>query len=1122
MRKWIFFIVLNLCLANAWGQESVLKEGTWIKLGFVERGIYKLDRSYLQSIGLPLDGIDPKKIQIYGNGGGGMLPQSNSAPRPLGLIENAISVVGESDGVLNDGDYILLYANSPDKFVGNGKEPPVYQKNLYSDTTFYFLTIGKSNGKRVAIEPVANSGTIITTSWDYRIHERDLTNDLGSGREWVGEPFNTTTNKQRTIEFSTPGRLTGSMEIISSVYGRSPQGNTFRVGVNNQEIGEIKTAPYFVEEYGEVGSFAQRQLSTASIVGGDNTTININFEGNSGSTGNLNYLILGYQKRLEFDGANSLFIYDSSNDRVNGTLEISTTSNEALLWNVTDPTQPIKLESRFTQGKIVADFARRSNQQFVMFNPKNAQKPVFARRIPNQDLLSIAVSDAIFIAPESFLPEAQRLASFRQTNDGINVTVVTPNQIYNDFSSGSQDITAIRDFVRYHYNKNNGKLKYLLLFGDASYDYKKRLIVDHNFVPIYESRNSTHRIFSYSSDDYFGFMDDNEGEWLEFNSGDHKLDIGVGRLVVKNISEATQVVNKIIRYSTSTNRLGDWRKRAYFVADDGDFNIHLNQAEELAKNIERNNASYDIGKIYLDAYSQVSVGGARKAAQAADALQNVFDQGALIINFTGHGNESRWTEEGILIEDAIPRFKNRVKLPLVVTATCEFGKYDNPLRLSGGEQMLLNPEGGAIALLTTTRPVFSNTNFVVNEAFYKHVFTSIDGKRPRLGDIIKETKNNSLRGPVNRNFALLGDPTMTLAYPVYDLKIVNKNGATLSIDTLKALGNYTLNGEVRRLDNQLKADYNGTVDIEIRDKPTAKLTLGEESQPTTFEVRESIIFKGTASVNSGKFSFSFVVPKNIGYVSERGKIGLYATPKFGFEDGVGGETNIIVGGSVSNVTADTKAPEVNAFINSDSFVNGQTVPNFPVLIVKTADENGITLTNSGIGQEFHAILDGDQYIALSPFYSADNGTFKSGITQFPLGDLSDGKHSIEINVWDTHNNLTTTTVEFTVGGKNEIAITSLFNYPNPVRERTTISFTHDREGQGLEIQFSIYSLQGKEVYSKVYNIDEAEPTINSIEWNSVNNSGGNVGAGIYIYKIVVQSTSDGSKSEAYQKLIIVN
>lgn len=1121
MRKWILFLLLTWGQTDAIGQESVLKEGTWIKLGVTEKGVYKLDRSYLQSIGLPLDGVDPRKIQIYGNGGG-MLPQANSISRPLGLIENAITVVGESDGVFNEGDFVLFYANSPDQFTVNGQGSFIYQKNLYSDTTFYFLTIGKSDGLRVATTSNANEGTIISTSWDYRVHEQDLANNLGSGREWVGEPFNTSTNRQRTIDFSTPGRSQGSIDVVASVYGRSPQGNTFRISANNQEIGEVKTAPYFVEEYGEVGSFAIRQMSSANVASGDNTSVTINFEGNSGSTGNLNYLIISYQKKLEYNGSSQLYAHDFSNSGGNGTFEIGVATNDVILWNITEPTKPTRLETITNQGKINANFIRRNSQVFVAFNDKTASRPVSARRIANQDLISIAVSDAIFIAGEPFLAEAQRLASFRQTNDGINVTVVTPNQIYNDFSSGSQDVTAIRDFVRHHHIKSNGKLKYLLLFGDASYDYKKRLIVDHNFVPIYQSRNSTHRIFSYSSDDYFGFMDSNEGEWLEINAGDHRLDIGVGRLVVKTNAEANQVVNKIIRYSTSNNRLGDWRKRIFFVADDGDFNIHLNQAEALAKNMELNNASYDIGKIYLDAYSQVSTGSARKAAQAVEELQRAFDQGALVINYTGHGNESRWTEEGILIEDAIPRFKNRVKLPLVVTATCEFGNYDNPLRLSGGEQMLLNPEGGAIALLTTTRPVFSNTNFVVNEAFYKHVFTTIDGKRPRLGDIIKETKNGSLRGPVNRNFALLGDPTMTLAYPVYDLAIVNQNGAALALDTLKALGAYTLNGEVRQLNNQLNTNYSGTVAIEIRDKPTGRMTLGDESQPTSFEVRESIIFKGTATINAGKFSFSFVVPKNIGYVPERGKISLYATPDSGFDDALGGETNIIVGGSVSNVTADTNAPEVNAFINSDSFVNGQTVPNFPVLIVKTTDENGITLTNSGIGQEFHAILDGDQYIALSPFYSADNGTFKSGITQFPLGDLSDGKHSIEINVWDTHNNLSTTTVEFTVGGKNEVAITALFNYPNPVRERTTVSFTHDREGQGLEIQFSVYSLQGKEVYSKVYNIDEAEPTINIIEWNSVNNSGGNVGAGIYIYKIVVQSTSDGSKSEAYQKLIIVN
>ncbi len=1101
-------------------QSSVLSQGTWRRLAVVEKGVYRIDPTDLVTMGFDLGGIDPLTIQIYGSGGG-MLPQSNSVERPLGLSEKAIYVHGEEDGNLDQGDYILFFAQGPDELTFNTSNGEItYQKNLYADSAYYFLTAGQREGKRIeTVVAEAHNTTRIGSFPQFITHEIDETNIISSGRNWVGESFSSGGNGTNIFIVPTPGRIDGTVRLISQVVGRSPDGGNFSLNLNgSQPIGEQMIPSYPDATYGDKGQFVKSQFEINVNQGNE---LQLTYTYTSSGIGHLDYFVIQYDRALRLD-EEPLFFRNQSDFVGASTFEIENASDQTIVWDITSPQSPIGLPVDINSNTAIVTRTLAPDQELVVFNADQAKRPFDEGPVANQDLLGSNTPEALFIAHPLFLDQAQRLADFRRSNDGLDVLVVSTNQVYNEFSSGRQDISAIRDFVKHLYDKSAERLKYLLLFGDGSFDYKDRTIVDHNFVPVYQSRNSTHRIYSYSSDDYYGFLEPEEGFWSEEEQGvggDHTLEIGIGRLPVKSREEAEQVVTKLIRYQTSANRLGDWRSKIYFLADDGDFNIHLKDAEGLASFVDTAYNYFDLNKIYVDAYRQEQSGGNETVPEATRAVENIFDEGALIVNFTGHGNEGQWTEEDLLVESMIPQFKNRVKLPLLVTATCEFGAYDNPLRLSGGEQMLLNPEGGAIALLTTTRPVFAHTNRPVNEAFYRNAFELIDGQQPRLGDIIRMTKNNSLRGSVNRNFALLGDPTMRLAYTDYSVSLVQQSDV---MDTLRALGTYRFEGTVGGLDGTVNTGFNGTVSINVFDKPVDQRTLGDESQPITYEVRSSSLFRGEASVTNGRFSFEMVVPKNISYQFGRGKISLYAQAEDGLTDANGAITEVIVGGSTTSPITDTEPPKVDVFINSEDFVNGQKVGQNPLLLMKLSDENGVSLSKTGIGQQMTATIDNDITVVLSDFYVADIDTYQSGTVRYPLGSLLEGRHTITTKVWDTYNNATEKTVEFYVGGGSNIEINNLKNFPNPMRDYTVFSFGYDRPGEGVDIELTIISLNGEVVYRQQFKIDETEPVVDSLEWDGRYPNGSQVINGIYIYKLLVRSNSDGTKSEAYEKLIIAN
>lgn len=1111
MKRNVFLIVCVLCFHFSKAQSSVLSSGTWFKVGITETGLYKIDRNTLDALGVP-GSVNPKKIKLYGNGVFGILPQANDESRPDDLLENAIYISGELDGSFDQNDFILFYGVGPDKEVWS-ETGFIYEKNIYSDTAYYFLRIDGQDGKRIA-EKADLAGVAmatITTYDDHAVLEEDETNLISSGRGWYGETLNS--GESQSFSHQIDG-LSSDIAITLSGVSQSSEGGSFNISSGSTSVGALSIASVPDGPGTTYSIKARQETGTFTIPSSSSFDLEINFDGNaSGERGYIDFYTLTFQRNLQLYNSETRFRWT---ENVGELLEFEVgNADGSTIWDVTDPTNVREQGFAMVGDKAVFKSQSAEVEEYVVFTGSNFPTPFVFGTVPNQNLRGNANFDGIIVTHPSFKEEALQLAQFHQTHDGLNVQVATTLEIYNEFSSGRQDVTAIRDYAKYVYD-NGGLLKYLLLFGDCSYDFKDRINSNTNYVPTYESRESFHPIFSYSSDDYFGFFEDDEGEWVESVVGDHTLDIGVGRLPAKSKGEAQAMVDKIIYYSNSPNTLGKWRNEITYVGDDGDGNVHARHVEELSELIDTTFAQYNINKVLLDAFEQEASGSSEKSPQAAAALKTRIKEGTFLVNFIGHGNERLWTEEEIFTRSDIEKLTNRNKLPIFVTATCEFGRYDDPIRVSGAEELLLLEQGGGIALLTTSRPVFASTNFSLNQAFHENIFRKEANQSLRLGDVIRLTKNEGLEGPVNRNFTLLGDPMMMPAYPKLDI-VINEIGNQL--DTLSALEEITFTGQVEQ-NGLLRTDFNGQLIVGIFDVKQAFKTKGQESVPYTYLLRSNALFRGEATVTNGAFSFTFIVPKNISYQYQKGKMSFYTWDEVNNVDAGGSSREFVIGGTNENPSEDDEAPLIKAFMNDESFNDGDVVGDSPLLIANLEDESGITTTRSGVVQGITLTIGGETF-NLNDFYTSEADNYKQGTVVYPLQNLRPGRHSATLKVWDTYNNPSETTISFVVTNQPVLFVYNQVTYPNPVSEATTFSFEHDREDEDLNVTMLIYS-SGGDVVSEQRLLFENSQRLVEIPWNSQTDSGDELIQGIYYARLIIKSKLDGATKEITQKLVIVD
>jgi hypothetical protein len=1117
--------------AGSWAGHSVLASGNWFRVSVERSGMHRLTYEQLKEIGIQ----NPAAVRVYGTGAR-PLPEKYSEGHIDDLAPVPVYMDKGGDGMFGPGDHILFYAEGPVHWAYDEQEELfVHTLHNYSWKGFYFLT--DSKGPVVLPEnAVLSEGdpTHSVSSYDYRDHfEEELYNLLNSGKEWYGDIFGV--NLDNFYAFRLPGRVAGEpLKIRVVVAARSGVTSSFLVRANNQYLGSIALNATDLATY--TATYATENVKTFSMVPAtDDVTVSLEYDRpDANSEGWLNCITINGRSDLSMKGVDELAFRDSrSVGSGNVTRFHLERGEETVIWDITDPSSPLNVPYTVSGADAVFTVETGQLREFIAFDangtfpvPGTSGEGVGA--VENQDLHGLQHPDMVIVAPALFLAQAQELALHRETSDGLEVAVVTQQQVFNEFSSGTPDVTAIRNFMKMFYDRSQGPdqgCRYLLLFGDGSYDNRSKEGKKNNtnLILTYQSYNSLSPTASYVSDDFFGLLDTDESMY------DGLLDMGIGRLPASTVEEAEGLVKKMISYSDPVNQ-GSWRNQLCFIGDDEDSNIHMRQADQLASYVTDLYPEYNINKIYLDAYPQEKTATGFRYPEVTRAINDQVNRGALIVNYTGHGGPGGLAHEQILTKNDINSWSNEGLLPLFMTATCEFSRYDeydhgqDQEETSAGEKVLLNTGGGGIGLFTTTRLVYSGPNAVLNEKFYEVVFEKDEHHQYyRLGDIIAYSKNNTGPGINKRNFTLLGDPSMRLAYPEQRVVTDSINGVAVGEgeDTLSAFDWVTVSGHLETQDGAFLGDFNGSVYPMVFDKEKNVETLSNDHDPVwSFKTRNAILYSGKATVTDGRFSFGFFIPKDINYAYGRGKISYYGNNSL--FDAHGSCEGFQVGGIGSENASDAEPPQIDIFMNDSFFVSGGITDPDPTLLVYARDNFGINTTGNGIGHDLMATLDGDRInaISLNEFFQANTNSYNSGVIRYAYSNLEEGRHEITVKIWDIHNNSTEASLEFLVAGSEEMLLEKLFNYPNPFSDQTLFNIEHNRPDREMRLVLKIYNLSGKEVRTIDRQVYCAGYRLEPVVWDGTTSGGAKLGGGVYIYRVTL-STEEGEVASESGKLILL-
>lgn len=1116
---------------HSYAANSVLSSGTWYKVKVSETGLYKLTFENLVEMGFSASSVSSSLISVFGNGTGS-LPEICGVARPDDLLELPVMMHDGGDGVFGAGDYLVFYAKSPHNVSFDLASRSFSHKyNIYSDYNYYFINLsGVGMQKRVEVaEPVAASYSQTVTDYiDYRFQEEDKLNVEETGQEWFSDLFDVTTQRSYTISFPQVKQESAILTLSAASIPIAP--TSFAVSVNGNSIGSMPLPT--------ITSAALRieRASFPFVPSQSSLNITLTYSRSSSlSKGYLDYIAVQAVCSLSFAGGQHCFNNGKymSNGAVNQ-YKLSNANSSLCVWDVTDPSKTVQILGSLNGSVYQFVSVDTCFRQFVAFDGSSYKSVTVVGSVPNQNLHGAQSQvDMIILTHPDFMSQAERLASVRQQEQGLTIKIVTPTQVYNEFSSGAQDPVAIRDYMKMIYEKSNGLYpKYLLLFGRPSYDYRGRVTGTQNFIPNYQrplNGTISEGMFR-SNDDFFGILDDGEGEYS------HGLvDVAVGRFPVTNASQANLAVQLSTDYTASRNLLpsgsskisnmADWRNIFCFVADDGDQNEHLNTAEACANIVESGNNTINIEKIYCDAYTQVSNAGGQRYPGVNAAINDRMDRGALFFTYVGHSGKDGWAHERILEYTDINSWNNTYNQPVMMTLSCDFGWYDR-LNLSPAEASFFNPDGGAVALITTSRVAYGGSNASYASKLFAKIFTSFNGHRRTLGEMNRQAKNDfGGNSDAISMFFLLGDPSMPLALPQYNVVTDSINGmAVVALnDTLKALTQVEVKGRVVDASGQTVTGFNGNIYTSLYDKKVKVRTLSnepDESPTTEFEVQKSILFRGNNTVKNGRFEMKFMVPKDINYTYGNGKFSYYA--RSNDADAAGYFNSFVVGGSSDATYDDKEGPEIEVFLNDENFVNQGITNADPVLIVKLKDELGINTTGNGIGHDLVAVLDGnnDAQIVLNDFFEAIQDSSNQGQVRYQLRELSTGKHVIKIRAWDILNNVSERDLEFEVANDAELALEHVLNYPNPFTTHTSFFFEHNHPGENLDVLVQIFTISGKLIKTISTNIFSEGTRSTPIDWDGRDDFGDKIGKGTYIYRLKVR-TADGKYAEKIEKVVLL-
>lgn len=1133
MRKKHFILVvcsfllwaISIQAAGTYAAHSVLASGHWVKIQIAENGVYKLTDAQLRNMGFS----DPSKVSIHGYGGWMLSETLNgSAPDDLPTLP-----------IYRGNGYILFYGKGTVKWeygTVNGEAAFIHENNPYSTTGYYFVT-DATETKTMETEASAEGAVrVITTYDDYQVWETEAVSPHQSGRELYGESFSIN-NSRNGFTFSMPGITSADALVTMRFIAKTTMRTPVYLSTANEEIISASIAgPTKNESY--VAGRSVTAIGTWSGTKNENIDFTVTYGAQNSSAAYLDYIRLQATRELRQYGSTTFFRSLAAREQASRFI-LSDATSSTMIWDITDGENPVIMDGSLSDTEYAFSIGADSRiREFVALEPDRiTATPTIVGEIENQDLHGLEQTDMVIIVPPAFLSEAERLAEFHRTNDGLKVTVVEPDDIYNEFSSGTPDATAYRRLMKMFYDRgiDNGTTpKYLLLFGDGSYDnrgltteWAAQSSLLNNMLLTYQSQNSLD-LSSYTTDDYFGFLED---DTRTFYAPSASPCLGIGRFPIRTLDEASAMVDKVINY-TSDAAYGDWKTNLCFMADDGStadtFDIrHVKQANDLTEIVNVNRPDFHINKLYYDSYKKDRTGGNATYPDVKSTLQKLFKNGLFLFNYTGHGGTEALSDERIVTRSDIIQ-STYEHLPLWITATCDFTRFD-ALNTSAGEEVFLNEKSGGIALYTTTRTVDSYSNFDLNEALIQRLFTPANGQHYTLGEVMRETKV-SLGNDANKLcFLLVGDPALRLAYPEHQLKITEINGSSVdNLDEpiqLKALSKVTVKGEVQSYAGTHLSNFNGLANLRVLDSQVEMTTLDNNDTGNTFTYTDypNTIYLGADSCRDGEFTFTFTVPKDISYSNDYGKMVLYASDETNRTDAQGVFQDFIVGGTAEDAEDDGQGPDIRyLYLNDTTFVDGGQVNPTPLLVACIYDENGVNMTGSSIGHDMLLTIDNSVFhsYVLNDYFQILPDENGAGLIIFSIPELEEGIHTAELKVWDVLNNSTSQTFTFEVVADLKPELINLTAGPIPARDQIRFFLTHNRPETQLTVTIQVFDLAGRLMWSheETGSSDLFENYI--VTWDLCATGGSRLAPGVYLYRACMRS---GKSSEvmAAKKLIIL-
>ncbi|WP_200976802.1 type IX secretion system sortase PorU [Echinicola sp. 20G] len=1083
----IHFFTLVFALLILFSGKSLYAQ-SYYKFPVTKAGIYAIPLSTAQSLGES----SLNNLAIFGHVG--MLPQE---------LSTSDFEIKEIPSVIINGK-LLVYLEGPHQ-LSSSEDTLAYRHHLYSDTAYYWLKTGHSSPVRVV--NISPSTVEANGNWLYKVYsfKKEEHNLLSSGRKWYSNRL--FSGGISSFNISVESYDEGPIYSQASLMAQSTASSSLSIRSGQINLLETNIAPVPASTYAVKGREEMEKSFRDYFNVGNPTSFNLEMSSTDpNGVGFMDYFLLG----LPYSSSNlSEGIYYPIG-HANATSFVTKPNYQ--YWDVTDPNQVKSFDNQNGSATLLP------NHKVLVFEADKAKIIEDFTPINLELRNNSSPAELIIISPPSLNYQASRLADHKRSM-GISTLLVSIEAIFDNYNFGTKDVTAIRNFIADQYHKH-GKLKQVLLFGKGTFDYKNISDGRPNLVPTYSSRNSLHPLTSFSSDDYFGFLQFGQGEWQENEAGDLALSIGVGRIPVINPSEAKNVVDKIIQYEDRTKQLGNWKRKLLFVADDGDYNVHLNHSETHTASLFSDSPEYQEDKLYVDSFEQIQEGNYQLAPAAKESLSDKIEEGTLLVNYIGHGNENTLTAERIFQVSDLENWPETDHFPLFMTATCEFGRHDSPYLRSGAEELLMAQNKGAIALLTTGRPVFSSVNFELNTAFIASLLKKENGQGLMLGDIFKATKNNSLNGSYNRNFSLLGDPTLRLAAPELGatLEIIEMRGST-KIDTLKAGQKIKITGQVTDpLTSTPVNSFNGTFEIELLDQPTSVETLGDESPVTQYINYNTPFYRGTGKVISGTFEAEILVSPNTSQSFDQGILRFFATDSNNSYETIHAQS-LTLGGKSANDQDDQQGPTIKLFaedsLNSVSSTSSTQIQ----LLANLSDENGIQILG-GINQDIALSINDEPPMIINDYYHSIESGYKKGRISITVTGLKEGTNTIKLTAFDNLGNSSTEMLSIEVEGSNRLHILEAKTFPNPTSDISHFWVKHNRPDENIILKLTIYNMLGSEIFSNEKRYAKADDEINDMDWIFLRDLTKIPAKGTYIYRLQLTCEEDGTSDQAFGKINI--